>query len=158
MLHLPLLQPHRIGAAPHHSCPQHSSSMVPSRPLSSSSSNRSSDGGALEINGIIVGNKNEFKEVSNILPLAVPFIARVAFLTRACSTRSGVRLAWTRATSTWWGEASLSSRCLLLRPLVRVRVRVPLPRHSSLYFPLRNPDGANSAPRRACPTKFEITT
>jgi hypothetical protein len=38
--------------------------MVPSRALSSSGSNRASDGGALESNGIIVGNKNEFKEVS----------------------------------------------------------------------------------------------
>ena len=53
--------------------------MVPSRPLSAGSSTRASDGGALESNGIIVGNKNEFKEVSNISPLAVPFIARVTF-------------------------------------------------------------------------------
>ncbi len=36
--------------------------MVPSRALSASGSNRASDGGALESNGIIVGNKNEFKE------------------------------------------------------------------------------------------------
>ena len=75
---LPLLQPHRTGAAPH-ACPQHSSSMVPSRPLSACSSNRASDGGALESNGIIVGNKNEFKEVSTLSPVAVLLSARVAF-------------------------------------------------------------------------------
>jgi hypothetical protein len=40
--------------------------MVLSRPLGASNCNRASDGGALESNGIIVGNKNEFKEVGGL--------------------------------------------------------------------------------------------
>ena len=53
----------RITHRPSNLHVHHSSSMVPARPLGSTGGNRASDGGALESNGIIVGNKNEFKEV-----------------------------------------------------------------------------------------------
>ena len=135
--------------------------MVPSRPLSAGSSNRASDGGALESNGIIVGNKNEFKEVSNISPLAVPFIARVAFADARVQYTEWCKNCLDESDFHMVGGGKFVVK-VRLRPRVRVRLRVPLPRHPSLYppprTPLRNPDGANSAPRRACPTKFERTT
>ena len=149
---LPLLQPHRNGAVPH-AYPQHSSLMVPSCPLKSCSSNRASDGCALEINGIIVGNRNEFKEVSTIARVAYADV-RVQYTVwcKTCLDESDFHMVG-------GGKFVVKVR---LRPRVRVPLRVPLPRHPSLYppprTPLRNPDGANSAPRRACPTNFERTT
>jgi predicted outer membrane repeat protein len=85
--------------------PQHSTSMVASHPLIAFSSNRACNGGALESNGIIVGNKDEFKEVSRSLHMIVCSAQRAALeahaLTRTHSTRSGARTAWTRATFIW---------------------------------------------------------
>ena len=85
--------------------PQHSTSMVASSPLSAFISNRACNGGALESNGIIVGNKDEFKEVSRSLHMILCSAQRAALeahaLTRTHSTQSGARTAWTRATFIW---------------------------------------------------------
>jgi hypothetical protein len=77
--------------------------MVPSRAFSASSSGRASDGGALESNGIIVGNKNEFKEVSNQF-VVVPAGCSP---TLVCSTQNGAKIVSMRATSSWLVAASL---------------------------------------------------
>ena len=124
---------------------QHSSSMVPARPLGSTSGNRASDGGALESNGIIVGNKNEFKEVGlserNALCASQP-------LTRSNSTLNGARTAWTTATLSWWAAESLWSRYCFHRVVAS----------AALTRGVRNQAGASWALRKACRTRFARTT